>query len=151
MDIIQAYSRHLSLVVPLFDQYRQFYGQAADPARARLFVADRLERRDSLIFFASVGEGSKQEAIGFTQLYPSFSSGQMRRLWILNDLFVIPSARKQGVGAALLQRARQLAMETKACEIVLSTGVNNHVAQSLYENMDYRRDVEFIQYVLKLD
>jgi GNAT superfamily N-acetyltransferase len=151
VDIIQAYSRHLSLVVPLFDQYRQFYNQPSDLPGARHFLADRLERRDSVIFIASTGEGSKQEGIGFTQLYPSFSSTAMKRVWILNDLFVISSARKQGVGKALLERARQHALETRACEIILSTAVDNQPAQGLYEQMDYRRDTEFCQYLLKLD
>jgi GNAT superfamily N-acetyltransferase len=37
------------------------------------------------------------------QLYPSFSSGAMARIFILNDLFVAPEARRRGAGSALLE------------------------------------------------
>ncbi len=151
MEILQAYSRHLSLLVSIFDEYRQFYGQSPDAAGARLFLADRLERRDSVIYFASEGSGSQQKALGFTQLYPSFSSVWMKRVWILNDLFVHAEARRRGIGKALLQRARQLALETRAHGLVLATARGNETARQLYENVGYKLDEEFDYYVLRTD
>jgi GNAT superfamily N-acetyltransferase len=44
-------------------------------------------------------------AAGFTQLYPSFSSGSMAPILILNDLFVAPEGRRHGIGTALLDAA----------------------------------------------
>lgn len=38
----------------------------------------------------------------------------VRRLWILNDLFVRPGVRRGGVGRRLLERAREWAVETDA-------------------------------------
>ena len=138
----------IDVVAPLFDAYRQFYEQPADRALARAFIADRLERGDSVIFLAE----RNGRALGFVQLYPLFSStaARPRRLWLLNDLFVAPEARGGGVGRALMARARRLAEETGACGLELATARANAVAQRLYESLGYRRDDQFLRYELGL-
>src|SRR5436190_18552595 len=93
----QATVDDLDLLVPLFDSYRQFYRQPSEPERARRFLLERFEHNQSVIFLAFEGAGAR----GFTQLYPSFSSGAMARIFILNDLFVAPEARARGAGSAL--------------------------------------------------
>ena len=135
----------LDAVAPLFDGYRQFYGQRSDPAAARAFLAERLARDESVIFLAVAEDG---EALGFTQLYASFSSVSLRRLWILNDLFVDPGVRRGGVGRRLLERAREWAVETDTKGLTLATAVTNRAAQSLYESCGWRRDDEFQHYYL---
>jgi len=135
----------LDAVAPLFDGYRQFYGQRSDPAAARTFLAERLARDESVIFLAVAEDG---EALGFTQLYASFSSVSLRRLWILNDLFVDPGVRRGGVGRRLLERAREWAAETDTKGLTLATAVTNRAAQSLYESCGWRRDDEFQHYYL---
>ena len=135
----------LDAVAPLFDGYRQFYGQRSDPAAARAFLAERLARDESVIFLAVAEDG---EALGFTQLYASFSSVSLRRLWILNDLFVDPGVRRGGVGRRLLERAREWAVETEAKGLSLATAVTNSAAQALYESCGWRRDDEFQHYYL---
>lgn len=132
-------------VVPLFDGYRRFYGQRSDPAAARAFLRDRIERDESVIYVAYTETG---EAAGFTQLYPSFSSVSLKRLWILNDLFVGSDVRRGGVGRALLERARQHAVDTGAKGLVLNTAVTNRAAQALYESCGWQRDDEFLSYHL---
>ncbi|MEK6226106.1 MAG: GNAT family N-acetyltransferase [Chloroflexota bacterium] len=87
---------------------------------------------------------------GFTQLYPSFSSVSLKRLWILNDLFVRSDIRRGGVGRALLERARRHAVDTGAKGLVLNTGVTNTPAQTLYESCGWKKDDEFFQYHLFL-
>jgi GNAT superfamily N-acetyltransferase len=106
-----------------------------------------MERDESVIYLASA---SPREAAGFTQLYPSFSSVSLKPLWILNDLFVSSAIRRGGVARALLERARQHAIETGAKGLMLSTGVTNKPAQALYESCGWRRDDEFFQYYLLL-
>ena len=133
-------------VAPLFDGYRQFYGQPSDLAAARAFLAERLRRDESVIFVAIADDVT----LGFTQLYPSFSSVSVRRLWILNDLFVDTGARRAGVGRALLARARAWAVETDAKGLTLSTEVSNESAQHLYESCGWTRDSEFLHYHLFL-
>jgi GNAT superfamily N-acetyltransferase len=135
----------LDAAAPLFDTYRQFYGQPSDVAAARAFLAERLRRDESVVFLAVETGG---EAVGFMQLYPSFSSVSLGRLWILNDLFVDPDVRRGGVGRRLLERARDWAVETQARGLVLSTGVTNKTAQSLYESCGWTRDDEFHRYRL---
>ena len=145
MQIIDASVQEIELLVPLFDQYREFYGQSTDLPGARRFLRERMERGESNTYLA-VLDGS---GVGFVQLYPSFSSVSMQRLWILNDLFVVPSARRSGVAKALMERARLLAIATGAKGLALSTGVGNASAQRLYEELGYRKDCVFYNYFLK--
>ena len=145
--IVRAERKDLDDLVPLFDAYRQFYGQRSDLAAARAFLRDRIERDESVIYLAYT---KPREAAGFTQLYPSFSSISLRPLWILNDLYVRSDVRRGGVGRALLERARQHAIETAAKGLVLSTGVTNKAAQTLYESCGWQREDEFFQYHLCL-
>lgn len=99
-----------------------------------LFLAIREEELD------------KPVAYGFIQLYPTFSSVSIKRLWILNDLFVIPEGRRQGVGTKLLERARAFAVETHAKGLTLKTAVENVSAQALYESLGWQRDNHFFSY-----
>jgi GNAT superfamily N-acetyltransferase len=73
----------------------------------------------------------------------------MRRIWILNDLFVEPLHRSKGV-AKLLKTAEQHARDTEAVRIVLSTQVSNTAAQALYASLGYLRDEMFYHYALSL-
>lgn len=143
ITIIQAYPEHADQIAPLFDGYRQFYGQPSDVEAGRRFVLERLKNDESVIFLALDGE----ESVGFTQLFPAFSSVSMKRLWILNDLFVLPTVRRRGVARALLERARQFAIETQSKGLVLETATDNP-ARHLYESLGWQRDTEFFHYSL---
>src|SRR5579862_4224420 len=134
--IRQATTLDLDILVPLFDAYRQFYRQSSDVERARHFLRERLELNQSVILLAFDGATS----IGFTQLYPSFSSRAMARIFILNDLFVAPEFRRRGVGAALLTAAADYGRSNGALRLVLSTEIANTTAQMLYEKMGWKRD-----------
>ena len=144
--VIRATKDHLNDVAVLFDAYRQWYGQKPNPNGARTFLAARLEQSDSAIFVAL----DKSKALGFTQLYPSFSSIAMRPIWILNDLFVVEKARRRGVGAQLLMAARDHALQSGAVRLVLSTAVENITAQALYERQGWLKDTAFLQYKFEL-
>lgn len=144
-----AGTKHIRQVVPLFDAYRRFYEQPSDPRRARRFLLRRLRRRESVIFLAFLG-GKESIALGFTQLFPCFSSISMRRIWILNDLYVAPEARGKGVGKALMEAARWLALKTGADSITLETGIQNRVARRLYEQLGYERDRAYYRYSLRI-
>jgi ribosomal protein S18 acetylase RimI-like enzyme len=146
VEVRRATVADLDLVAPLFDAYRQFYRQPSDPERARRFLVDRLERDESVILLVL----DAASAIGFTQLYPSFSSGAMARILILNDLFVAPEARRQGAASALLKAAAEYGQAIGAVRLVLSTEVTNRAAQSLYEAMGWKRDTAFCVYQLVL-
>lgn len=152
IEIIRANKEDVSLIVPLFDAYRQFYKQATDLEGATRFLTARMEEQSSVIFLAfSIDEKGNRQPCGFTQLYPSFSSTTMERLWILNDLFVSPEARRLGIGKALLERAREFGAETQSKELTLQTAIDNYAAQSVYEANGWQREVEFYSYNLYLN
>lgn len=140
--IVQATPEDTESITLLFDAYRQFYGRQSDLGGARKFLSERLERGQSVIFLAQ----RKGHGCGFTQLYPAFSSVAMRPIWILNDLFVVPEARKLGVGQSLMQAAAAFAAQLGAQRLVLATAVDNRPAQSLYEKIGWIRDDAFIHY-----
>lgn len=144
--ITQADVSHLDGLVPLFDAYRVFYGQPSEPGRCRSFLAERLAKRESVVYLAVDAE--THEPLGFVQLYPLFSSVSVQRLWIVNDLFVQPGARKRGVAAGLLERCRTLARETGAKGLQLETGTDNHAARRLYERTGFTR-IDAAFYFLK--
>ena len=146
IEVREATVEDLNLLVPLFDAYRQFYRQPSEPERAGRFLQERFEYSQSVIFLSFEGTA----AVGFTQLYPSFSSGAMARIFILNDLFVAPGARCRGVGSALLRAAAEYARDAGAVRLVLSTELTNATAQSLYERLGWKRDTAFCVYQLTL-
>lgn len=146
MEIYQATIEDLEGVSHLFNLYRMFYQQPSDFEGAKKYIRNRIERNESVIFVVR-NEG---KFVGFTQLYPTFSSISMKRAWILNDLFVLGAVRKQGIGEMLLHRAKEFAIETGAKSISLSTAPDNYSAQRLYEKNGYVRDSQFYQYELLL-
>jgi len=146
MTVRQAALADLDLLAPLFDAYRQFYRQPSDLEGARTFLQTRLEHNELVIFLAL----QEQKAIGFTQLYPSFSSAAMARIFVLNDLFVTPHARRRGAASALLDAAAEYGRRAGAIRLVLSTEVTNTAAQALYERTGWVRDTVFCVYNLGL-
>jgi Acetyltransferase (GNAT) family len=84
--------------------------------------------------------------VGFVLLYESFLSVSLRQVWILEDLFVAPTARQLGVAQALLQRAEAFAESTGAEYLSLETATGNVAAQSLFERRNWERDDEFYTY-----
>ena len=146
MTVIRATRQDLALLVPLFDAYRQFYGQTSDPVAAEQFLSDRRRLEQSVIFIAMKDD----HASGFVQLYPSFSSVAMQPIWILNDLFVTPLARRHGVASDLMRAVSDFAAESGASRLVLATGNENTVAQSLYRKLGWQPDTTFTHFTRQL-
>ncbi|WP_166220061.1 GNAT family N-acetyltransferase [Pseudomonas atagonensis] len=143
----RARMEQVDAVAPLFDAYRQFYKQPSNFEQSRAFIAERIERDESAIFLAEDEQGS---ALGFVQLYPTFSSIDAHRTWLLSDLFTTPQARGRGVGRLLMNAARDFALETGAKGLVLETATDNFTAQRLYESLGYIRDTGYYTYLLDL-
>jgi len=132
----------LPRIAELFDAYRQFYGQPPDPDGARAFLRERLQAGDSVLLIAE----RERRFLGFVQLYPSFSSTSMKRLWILNDLFVAPGHRRGGVGRALPAAAADFARATVAKGLVLATQKTNATAKAVYAACGWKLDEVFDHY-----
>lgn len=146
----RATADDLEHLVSLFDAYRRFYGQDADTDLAREFLAERLARSESCILLATGEADRGGSAVGFAQLYPTFSSIRCRRTLVLNDLFVAPAHRSRGIGLALLDHARRFATLLGAASISLQTATDNRRAQALYERFGFVRDERFFGYVFAL-
>jgi ribosomal protein S18 acetylase RimI-like enzyme len=149
-DVIvrQATIFDLDLVAPLFDAYRQFYGKPADLALAKRFLLERFQHSESIIFVAIGEDGT---ALGFVQMFPSFSSGTAARILILNDLFVEPNARRMGIGKSLLRAAAGFGKAAGAVRLTLSTELTNKSAQALYESEGWKLQTDFKVYNLALN
>jgi ribosomal protein S18 acetylase RimI-like enzyme len=148
LHVRQASVHDLDTVAALFNAYRRFYGQPGDLERARAFLRERFAHHESVILLAC---DDSCGAPGFTQLYPLFSSVRCARTYLLNDLFVLPSARRQGVGTRLLTAAAAFARANGATSLSLSTAVDNTAAQKLYEALGWKRDSGFFEYHLSLE
>ncbi|MDG1579815.1 GNAT family N-acetyltransferase [Pseudomonas sp. GOM6] len=147
MSINRAAVADLDALVPLFCGYLTFYQREHDEAEVLRFLAQRLERGESVVYLARDGQGRAQ---GFVQLYPFFASLQLSPAWLLSDLFVAPAARRQGLAEALMDSARVHAEATGACGLQLETAKDNFAGQALYEKLGYVRDEVFYTYWLAL-
>ena len=147
VKIVRTTLEDIPRIVPLFGGYRQFYRAEPDAPAQQKFLEDRLSKEQSVIFIA---QDESDTAIGFTQLFPSFSSVTMAPIWILNDLFVDPSTRGTGAGRALLERARDWEIETGAVRLQLATEVTNEHAQAVYKACGWERNTTFYHYSLSV-
>lgn len=141
--IRQARTRDIPAVAEMFDLYRQFYEQQPDLPLAQLFIADRLNNCESVILIAGT---SSSGMLGFCQLYPSFCSVEAKPIYSLYDLFVLPVARKAGIGRLLLLAAEKKAAAEGKTRMDLTTARTNKAAQSLYESLNWERDEIFFAY-----
>lgn len=137
----------VSEVAVLFDLYRQFYEQESDLELAKSFLQSRLENNESILLAARVDGG---EILGFCQIYPTFCSVIAQPIYVLYDLFVLPNARKGGVGKSLLIAAAELAKASGITRMDLTTAKSNLTAQSVYESLGWARDEIFYTYNLNL-
>lgn len=147
IQALRADASHLEKIAPLFDAYRGFYGQPSNLPQSRDFIAERIARDESVIFLAEDASG---EALGFVQMFPTFSSIDAHRTWLLGDLFTAPAARGKGVGRLLMNTARDFARLAGAKGMTLETATDNHTAQGLYESLGWVRDAGYYTYCLDL-
>lgn len=129
MKIIQVKIAHLDEVVDLFDAYRVWYRKESNKEMAKEFLGERIQNEESIIYACT---NEEDKLVGFTQLYPIFSSVRMKRMWLLNDLFVDPNYRGQGISKMLINQAKDLCKKTNACGVLLETETTNHIGNNLY-------------------
>tara|TARA_Y100001949_G_C15778532_1_gene239586 strand:+ start:101 stop:580 length:480 start_codon:yes stop_codon:yes gene_type:complete len=138
MEIIKLDKTQGALVYKLFDKYRVFYKQPSNIEVSTNFIKEGMNNNESIIFVALIGS----IPIGFTQLYPKFSSTRVTRNWILNDLYVDVEYRKLGIGEELIRTAMNFAKANGASFVELSTEVDNITAQRLYERVGFNKQGE---------
>lgn len=139
INIVRATISHLNGLTELFEAYRRFYNKSADFNAAKDFLRLRIEHEESVIFLAVDENG---EYCGFTQLYPLFSSTRMKRIWLLNDLYVLESFRGKGISRKLIVAAKKLCIDTNACSMILETAKTNEIGNNLYPGAGFALDQE---------
>ena len=112
-----------------------FYRQPSNLNGAHKFLKERLEKEDSIIYIAYIND----VAVGFTQLYPLFSSVTMGPMYMLNDLFIHTEYRNKTIGTALINKAKTLCRENHYKELIIQTEVTNP-AQHLYKREGFVKD-----------
>ena len=138
----QAVAADIDTLAGLFDQYRQFQGQAGDLSAARAFLAERFDHGESIVFLATAGSAP----VGFAQLYPSFSSVSLSRVFILNDLFVLEAMRGQRVASQLLSALESHAWSFGASRVTLNVARTNVPAQQVYAARGWKQDEQFFMF-----
>lgn len=149
MRIMQLKEGDQHLVADLFDRYRVFYRQPSDSSGAERFIRERLAEKESVIFVVFDESGEERIPVGFTQLYPTYSSVQMSKNWILNDLYVAEDYRQKGIGENLIRTAMDFAAREGARFLQLETATGNKGARRLYETIGFVKqapDTEFVLY-----
>lgn len=145
--IKQATIAELEVLTKLFEEYRKFYEKDAAYDTAKKFLQERIENNESVVYLVY---NEKEEAVGFTQLYPLFSSTRMKKIWLLNDLYIVPTERGKGFSKALIERAKQLALDTNASEIMLETAKTNDIGNQLYPSVGFKLGEDFNWYHYKV-
>lgn len=146
MNIRRAYRHDILQLTVLFEGYRTFYGMPHEPEKSERFLLDRIAGEESVIF---VAEDEERKLRGFTQLYPLFSSVNLQRLWLLNDLFVMEEARGHGTAKLLIDSAKLFASENGSAGLMLETQKINEQANRLYLKQGFTCDNEHNYYYWK--
>ena len=142
ISVRQAAFSDLEQLSCLFDLYRVFQGKESDVDAARGFLRARFDHGESIVFIAH--EGSTP--LGFAQLYPSYSSTALARVFILNDLFVNENGRRKGVASALLSALEDYSWAHGASRVTLNVAMDNEAGQRLYEAQGWNKDAQFLMY-----
>ncbi|MDX1684923.1 MAG: GNAT family N-acetyltransferase [Saprospiraceae bacterium] len=135
-EVRTATLEDINNVAYLFDSYRVFYKQPSDLTGARNFLKDRIKHNESVILIAE----TEQKIVGFTQLYPLFSSVIMKPVYLLNDLYVHPEYRRMGMASALIREAQNLVMKNRFAGLSLETERSNTEGNSLYPKIGFSLD-----------
>lgn len=145
--IRKATIQDLDQLTNLFDQYLVFYKKPSNYQKHKLYLKERMENNEAIIFMAFDNE-IKDKAIGFALIYPTFSSILLSKILILNDLFVDSTIRNNGTGEKLILKTAELAKELGIDLVRLRTAKTNVTAQGLYHKMGFVRDDNVYTYDL---
>ena len=140
--IERATAGDLESLLPLVTAYREFYEQRADEVRERRLIAGHLNDGTSTIFIAR----DDGRAVGFVQLFQTYSTVWLGPSLLLEDLFVDPSARGCGIATKLLERALAYSREIGSVGMFLETAMDNVAAQRVYERAGWTREGRFYKY-----
>jgi len=137
----------LQQLLPLIAAYQRFYEvENVDDERNRAFFPRFIAPSDDGLL---LGAWRASELLGYACLYWHFTSLVPAETVLMNDLFVTPAARGQGVGRALIEASTDVARSRGAHHLEWATAPDNATAQRLYDATGAERST-WIEYELEL-
>lgn len=147
----------LQELLPLIAAYQRFYEvEDVDDERNRAFFSRFLAPSEDGLLLGAWGAaeseaqgGGREELLGYACLYWHFTSLVPAETVLMNDLYVVESARGRGVGRALIEAGAAVGRERGAHLLQWVTGPDNKTAQRLYDTTGAKREPA-IEYELEL-
>lgn len=129
-----AQNEDLPQLLDLMFQYIVDFYKRPKPSEDSLkdLVTHLIENPFSGLQFVAEKDG---KLVGFATLYFLFSTLQVKKSAILNDLFVLEEARGEKLGEKLFQTCLSYIRENDYAYMTWETAKDNIVAQSLYNKM----------------
>lgn len=138
--------KNFDQVLRLIAGYQEFYQRTPDEgANRRHFSRFLGGHHPQGVLFVAVS--AEDRALGFATLYFLPSSMSAATSCVLNDLFTVSEARKQGVARALVGHCLEQARVRGYTALEWQTAVSNTEAQSLYDRLGAER-TSWYQYSL---
>jgi len=147
LEIAPLAAEQMDALLPLIAAYQRFYEvDDVDDERNRAFFSTFLDpsERGSLL-----GAWDDGELLGYACLYWTFTSLIPAETVLLNDLYVVPEARGQGIGRALIKTSAAVARDRGAARLTWMTAQDNRRAQRLYDTTGAVAEAS-IEYELEL-
>lgn len=138
LTIRPAEERDIPNLYHLMTQYIVDFYKKPEPNEAELkkLIQHMLDHPDSGLQFVAEMEG---EIVGFATLYYTFSTLQVKRAAILNDLFVSGETRGQSAGERLFEQCLEHIRKSDFAYMTWETAKDNYIAQGLYNKMGGRQ------------
>ncbi|PNZ39544.1 GNAT family N-acetyltransferase [Mammaliicoccus vitulinus] len=142
MNISRLQVNEVNKIIPIFNEYRVYFGEQSDIDAAERFLYENLSSDNAVIFIAE----DNDDVIGFIQLYTMLSSMKMSELLIINDLYLTAKARGQRIGEKLMHQVFKYGKENGYETIYLETEKSNIGGNRLYTKLGMQIDDEHNYY-----
>lgn len=133
MIVRKVEASDIEQLIILMTEFRMFYNQEPYQDELRTFIRNRINNKDSEIFVAVIDD----KLVGYTQLFPSFSTINLCKIWILNDLYISATFRRKGIAAYLIETVFKFSEQNQIKHVWLLTGDDNTKAQELYKKKGF--------------
>lgn len=133
-------------LLPLMRAYCDFYEVAPSDADLLALTAALIDDPEHE-GVQLIARGPGGQATGFATVYWSWSTTDAGRIGVLNDLFVVPSARGQGTAERLIEACRARAAAHGARQLTWQTAPDNRRAQRVYDRVGATRE-QWVDYWL---
>jgi GNAT superfamily N-acetyltransferase len=145
-EIVRVRAEHVDQVLPLMRAYCDFY-EAAPSAGALRAVAEALVADPDRAGIQLLARADERTALGFATLFWTFSTLNGGAIGLMNDLYVAPAARGQGIGTALIDACAGQCVHHGMSAMEWYTAPSNARAQSVYDHTGATRS-EWVNYSL---